>query len=278
MLSKKLTFTTETHIIISVMIMIITSIGYNWAEKKNFTINRPHGINTYTVIFFRSSVEIEIDGNKVLTKPGAFIVYDIHMPQWYRMPNDIVHDWFHVDAAHFPNMRLFSLEFGKIYYPYPSAKIIRIFSDISNNFYSESPLAERLCRIKIEELLITVRQLSYENNNFSLNTAEAVRQTHKIMLSEYKKDWSVSSLAQNANMSESRFFAVYKSIYGTSPINTLIKFRINIAKNLLLTDNYSVNEVAEEVGYKNIYHFIRYFKKETGVTPGKYCKTKMPKD
>lgn len=258
--------------------MIITSVGYNWPEKKNFTINRPLGIDTYTVIFFRNPVEIEINGNIILTRPGAFIVYDVHAPQWYRMPDDTVHDWFHVDAESFPDITNFSLEFGKIYYPYSPTKIIGIFSDISNNFYSESPFAEWLCRIKIEELLILIRQLSNENNSFSFSTAEAVKHTHKIMLSEYNKDWTIANLAKNANMSKSRFFTVYKSIYGSSPINTLIKFRMNMAKSLLLTDNYSVGEVAEEVGYKNIYHFIRYFKKETGISPGKFCKTKMPKN
>ncbi len=253
--------------------MLITSIGYNWSEKMGFTINRPNGVPTYTVIFFHQPVQIEIDSKIIKTKPNAFIVYNINQPQWYRMPQDITHDWFHTTADGFPDVNGYGFEFGQIYYPNSPAKLINIFSQINSEFYSESPYRDRFISIKIEELLITCSQLCLMRDvNITSSTEENVRNTHELMLTEYKRNWSVDELSKNAAMSESRFYAVYKSIYGTSPINTLIKYRINIAKNLLSTKNYSVSEVAEEIGFTNIYHFIRYFKKETGITPGKYSK------
>lgn len=251
---------------------MITSIGYNWAEAKGFTIDRPNGIDTYTVILFENPVEIMQGDEKILTNPGAFIIYEANKPQWYRMPSNMVHHWFHVSADSFLDIKKYPIKMGQIYYPNSVGRLIKIFSELNSNFYDSSFLAKRLLDIKVEELIITCCRDVMQSENVSQSSADAVRRAHKIMLNDFRKVWSVNGLAKLSNMSESHFYNVYRSLYGTSPINTLIKHRINTAKALLLTHNYSVSEVADEVGYKNIYHFIRYFKKETGITPAKYAK------
>jgi YesN/AraC family two-component response regulator len=54
-------------------------------------------------------------------------------------------------------------------------------------------------------------------------------------------------------------------------MNDVICARIDAAKVLLVSSpDTSVTELAEKLGYKNPYHFIRQFKKITGITPGAY--------
>jgi two-component system response regulator YesN len=48
------------------------------------------------------------------------------------------------------------------------------------------------------------------------------------------------------------------------------KTRLEAAKRLLAEMKYSVNEIAQMVGYNEINTFTRVFKKHEGVTPGKY--------
>ena len=52
----------------------------------------------------------------------------------------------------------------------------------------------------------------------------------------------------------------------------VIHLRIEHAKDLLVRENLSINEVCEKVGYFNVSHFTQLFKKHTGTTPASYKK------
>lgn len=55
----------------------------------------------------------------------------------------------------------------------------------------------------------------------------------------------------------------------------LLQYRIRVAKNLLLTTDYDIDEVSWRSGFSSSAYFIRYFHKQTGVTPNKYRKSQM---
>ena len=49
------------------------------------------------------------------------------------------------------------------------------------------------------------------------------------------------------------------------------ELRIGKARELLKTTDMSLSEISEAVGFNDYFYFIKKFKKETGVTPGKYA-------
>ena len=88
----------------------------------------------------------------------------------------------------------------------------------------------------------------------------------------YTADCRVEDMARLANMSMSRFFTIYKQIFGISPQKDLNNSRLQRAKIMLSNSSYSVEKISELVGFNNQYHFIRQFKKSTGMSPGQYRK------
>lgn len=54
---------------------------------------------------------------------------------------------------------------------------------------------------------------------------------------------------------------------GISPINYLISRRLGEAQWLLLTTDDSIRDIAQQVGYENIYHFSKLFDKRIGMRP-----------
>jgi AraC-like DNA-binding protein len=60
------------------------------------------------------------------------------------------------------------------------------------------------------------------------------------------------------------------SATGHTPTGLLHQARVERAKNLLLTTDLSVADVAAAVGYLDVSHFSRTFRRLTGHSPGRF--------
>lgn len=79
-------------------------------------------------------------------------------------------------------------------------------------------------------------------------------------------------LAQLCMMSRSKMYRLFKEETGTNPIDYRNRLRTEKAKLLLSSDEYTVGEIAELLGFESIYYFSRVFKQHCGVSPLKYGK------
>ncbi len=77
---------------------------------------------------------------------------------------------------------------------------------------------------------------------------------------------SIELVARQAAMSEYHFFRLFKSVYGISPHQYILRKRLE-AGMALLQKEYSVSSAAIECGFSDIYSFSKAFKKHFGVTP-----------
>jgi AraC-like DNA-binding protein len=82
-------------------------------------------------------------------------------------------------------------------------------------------------------------------------------------------DLSLEFCADQFGTSPYTLSRVFKQITGTNFIDYLSNLRIEQAKDLLLSSNMKITDIADLVGYQNNY-FTRVFKKYEGITPGKY--------
>jgi AraC-like DNA-binding protein len=84
---------------------------------------------------------------------------------------------------------------------------------------------------------------------------------------------SVAQMARRANLSPSRFGAVFRQHFGLSPHQYLLRLRIEHAQSLLTTTDLPLREIAEACGFADVHHFSKAFKRIVGVSPGKYRQT-----
>ena len=90
------------------------------------------------------------------------------------------------------------------------------------------------------------------------------------MREEFRRDPSLSEMAQIVNLSASRLRYLFKKETGVAPGHFLKTFRLEQAKELLETTFLSVKEIIRSVGVSDQSHFIREFKKFYGLTPAQY--------
>lgn len=95
-----------------------------------------------------------------------------------------------------------------------------------------------------------------------------IKRSIQIMKANLKNNITVSEIAYELNMSLPNYSSKFKKLIGMKPNDYLKNLKLDEAKRLLKTK--SVTEVAYDLGYENISHFINLFKKKFGLTPKQY--------
>lgn len=81
---------------------------------------------------------------------------------------------------------------------------------------------------------------------------------------------SAEELASMAHCSRGHLFRAFKKSFRISPLAYQQDLRFEAAQRLLRFTSLRCYEIAQRVGYPNVYYFHRQFKKRTGVTPTQY--------
>lgn len=124
--------------------------------------------------------------------------------------------------------------------------------------------AWELMAIAFEQLRLTapepavVQMLSSE--------IERIHHAKEILIRQLDHPPSLIDLAQQANLN---VFAL-KQVFGTTAFQYLHHHRLEIARQLLVTQPLGVEEIAQQVGFANRGYFAAVFCKKFGLTPKQY--------
>ena len=88
----------------------------------------------------------------------------------------------------------------------------------------------------------------------------------------YYEPLSVEQVSASCGYSKSNFCKIFKSITGDTFHNTLNRHRVEIACDLLLSGELTVEAVAAKTGFADSKSFCRVFKRITGKTAMQYRK------
>ena len=86
-------------------------------------------------------------------------------------------------------------------------------------------------------------------------------------------DITLEDMAMAAGLSSNYIRRIFRDQCGYSPMDYLVNYRIETAKELLRDTSHTAKEVAEMVGYVNTKYFYSLFKKQTGYTTYEYKKS-----
>jgi len=81
---------------------------------------------------------------------------------------------------------------------------------------------------------------------------------------------SLDTLAEQAGYSKDHFIRLFRKHRGVTPGEYIIRSRIESARSLLVFSEQTVTQIAEQLGYPDVYSFCKQFKARTGQTPTEY--------
>ena len=108
---------------------------------------------------------------------------------------------------------------------------------------------------------------------------EKVESLKAYLKKNYGQPVNLAKIASQFNFSNSYLTKIFKEHTGVSPGKYLKKYRINVAKKLLIDSNLSANEISDKCGFIDQFHFSKTFKSEAGISPIQFrnqARQKMP--
>ncbi|MFT5594135.1 MAG: transcriptional regulator GlxA family with amidase domain [Oceanicoccus sp.] len=107
-------------------------------------------------------------------------------------------------------------------------------------------------------------------NEYSQHPDEDIVQIQVWLQDNYANDISIKVLAEQFDVSVRTLNRRFKEATGVTPLAYLQTLRIDGAKDLLKNSNLSIHEVARQIGYHDLSHFNRLFKRLMTINPKKY--------
>ncbi len=150
----------------------------------------------------------------------------------------------------------------------------RYFNEI---LYAEKDSPLRTATIQNRIMLLIERFFSrlYEKSRMVLaspkiskHDVRQLMQVESILIRDiHFRPPTIDQLALEAAMSAAKLKKLFKEVYGTSIYAYYQKQRMAVAREMLLTGDFSVKEVGLQVGYSNLSNFAVAFRKEFQVLP-----------
>ncbi len=130
----------------------------------------------------------------------------------------------------------------------------------------------------VQRALSCVFEYIFSNfDNLPKNNATRIQINNQIRIQKmlsfiyehYTETITLEDIANSANISRSEAGRCFNLYMGISPVDALIKYRLQMAYKMLNENIYTLQEISYACGFNSANYFSRQFKKNYGYTPGR---------
>ena len=226
----------------------------------------------------RWAVTLKATGKTVYTCGSRSVLCDALHP--VLLPMGCTYDWLSLEAGN-----CFILEFeckdscSEIlgFSLNDNSFLLKKLADIERRLITQTPLHQMKNLNDCYDILIYLLGKKYENYMPS-NKYDIIRPAAEYIRKNYGESGITNDfLAELCGISTVYFRKVFTKYYGVPPAQYLNMQRMEKAQEFLQSDYSSITQIAESVGYNSIYHFSKMFKKQVGISPSEYAKSRIAK-
>jgi LacI family transcriptional regulator len=131
----------------------------------------------------------------------------------------------------------------------------------------DGPPQRKVATVRATELVARVSTVGGVPANSDIQETLAYISRHAC------QELTVDHLARRLHVSRRSFEMHFRALVGRSPLQEIQRVRLVRAKDLLWQTEFSIRSVTELVGFAESTAFCKFFRKETGLSPGDYRDT-----
>lgn len=231
-------------------------------------IDRPDGTGDHLLMLFYGEITVGVGGEPLGQPRNTMMIWTPGEGHYYgdgRRP--FTHTWIHCDGTFIRSLlRRTRLPRNRPFVVPDPAVMERGLLAIHEELTLHARPDGVIIRNNLENWLReTARMVSRQVEPVGI-PAQFLALRHFIE-SEYERPMKLPELAARVGLSVPHFCVEFKRHFGTSAKDYLIRQRLHQAAYLMKDRNLRVSEVARRVGYDDLYHFSRLFRKHYGVSP-----------
>lgn len=137
------------------------------------------------------------------------------------------------------------------------------------------PFLSHHIKVSIEHILLSIYQDEINSHLIAKPTFHKhdsiINSAIEYMHQNLEKKLTVKDIASHIKMSSSNFHAIFKKSTQQSVMDYFNTLKIEQAKVLIRTKQYTISEISLQLGYSSESYFSRQFKKITEMTPSEYA-------
>jgi len=127
--------------------------------------------------------------------------------------------------------------------------------------------------VVLEEVFLQQKHIVQPNSKKSELATEILSEINKLVenYSDHnRKSGNIEKIAKTIGISTSYCSRVFRDVYGISPRDYILFLRAEQAVKILLNSPLSIEEIALSLGYCDAAEFSKQFKKNKGISPGRF--------
>lgn len=253
----------------------VFNCGHDSHHKKPCDILHSNGLDDYLLLLVKQCAWFYINDEKYTVASNSVLLFPPHSPIHYGCDtvgyND---DWIHFDLSGTDKGLIdsFAFPYGIVLQPRDFHRLSDYAKIISDEFHSNGIHRENIID-KLMHAFLFVLDEELKKTAGSSGSSKYYYEFAKLRTQIYNSpaaEWSVNQLAETLCLSCSHFQHLYSRFFGCSCQHDIILARIELAKFYLTTTDMSIYQLSIFCGYETDLHFMRQFKKYTGITPSEY--------
>ena len=154
--------------------------------------------------------------------------------------------------------------------PETMRSLMPLLRSMADEAQQERPGYDLLLLAKALEIFVFISREYTREHNPMVSTLFRLGDVISMLENNYTEHWTISRISRIASMAPSTLLPVFRRVTGYSPIDYLIRVRLEKGAELLLKTVLPVSEVAQKCGFTDSNYFSRQFRKRYNLSPKEY--------
>lgn len=254
--------------------MKIHAMGTGFRHESDFHILRPNGSGDNLLVIFKTPAFAAVDGKRVDVPADTAILYSKNAPQDYgACGTEYINHWVHFECD---ESDIFFDSLGIVFNrPAPVGEVSAVESLLELlriESLSDSVKSRECCALLLR--LILAQALAGSRSRPANPHSEELKRLRAEIYGAPGRKFSINDLAAGLSLSPAYFQTLYRSEFGVSCYEDVLRAKTGLAEYYLSGTSMTVREIAELCGFDNDVHFMRQFRQRTGKTALEYRRDK----